>query len=481
VQRLRVIYATRKQYRESEIQMKRRDFLKLAGATTGILTLDSWLGPVARYPAQAGANPPRPNIVLIIADALRSDHLSTYGYSRTTTANVTSWIASQGVAFQQATSAATWTFPANASIMTGRSPARFSATWDVLGIPASVTTLAEYLHDAGYYNAAFVSAPFVRGRYGFSRGFDLYDETAVPSSTSAQGIAAQVNTRAATWLGDNWSSITAPVFLFLYYFDPHTWYNPLAPYDTWYDPTYTGLFTGDYYKDGKEVQTGQVPLPNSADVHHLQALYDGEIAYWDYYLGQMLTLLNDLNLLNNSLVILTADHGDMFGEHGKWTHGNCLYEEVLRVPLLMRYPGVVSPGAIVTQPVQSMDLMPTILDWLEITPPSDLQAVSIRALAEGQTASARDVFSEIEGVTDPQHWAYWQAPHVPLRSVRHGDWKLIHHVTMPQADELYSLNSVSQYETTNQLTNEPALAQQLRDIINAWFGLHSGYLPVVLK
>ncbi len=463
------------------MRMKRREFLKLAGVTTGALTLDSWVRRGVRYPARVMANPPRPNIVLIIADALCSNHLSSYGYSRMTTPHITSWIASQGVTFQQATSAATWTFPANASIMTGRSPARFGATWDVLSIPANVTTLAEHLHDAGYYNAAFVSAPFVRGRYGFSRGFDVYDDTTAPSNTSAQGIAAQVNARATTWLGDNWSAITTPIFLFLYYFDPHTWYNPLAPYDTMYDPTYTGLFTGDYYQNGKEVQTGQVPPPNPADIQHLLALYDGEITYWDYQLDQMLTYLNGINLLGNALVILTADHGDMFGEHGKWTHGNCLYEEVLRVPLLMRYPGVISPGTLVNQPVQSMDLMPTILDWLAITPPSGLQSVSLRALAEGQSASPRDIFSEIEGVADPQSWAYWQAPRVPLRSVRRGDWKLIHHVTMPQFDELYLLNSNSLYETTNQLTNEPALTQQLREAINNWFGLQSGYLPTVVK
>jgi arylsulfatase A-like enzyme len=461
--------------------MRRRDFLKIAGATAGTLALEPWLSHSTRRPLQVSAAAPRPNIVLIVADALCSNHLSTYGYSRTTSPNVTGWIASQGVTFQQATSAATWTFPANASIMTGRSPAQFGATWDAPGIPADVTVLAEYLHAAGYFTAAFVSAPFVRGRYGFSRGFDVYDDTAAPSSTSVQGMAAQVNTRTTAWLENNWSFITAPFFLFLYYFDPHTWYNPVAPYDTLYDSAYTGVFTGEYYRDGKEVQTGQVPPPNSADVQHLLALYDGEITYWDNHLGQMLTYLNGIHLLSNALVILTADHGDMFGEHGKWTHGNCLYEEVLRVPLVMRYPGIVSPGTVVNQPVQSMDLMPTILDWLEIAPPSGLQAVSIRALAEGSTASARDIFSEIEGVTDPQSWAYWQAPRVPLRSVRRGDWKLIHHVTMPQADELFLLNADSLYETTNQQANEPDLAEQLRQAIAEWFGLRNGYLPFVSK
>ena len=462
------------------MSMKRRDFLKAASVTLGTLAF-SPLGSQRNINFPATGRPARlPNIVLVIADALRDDHMSAYGYSQPTTPNIVSWMANQGVTFQQATSAASWTVPGNASIMTGRSPARFGASWDLLDVPAGVKMLAEYLHDAGYYNAAFVSAPFIRGSYGFNRGFDIYDEAAIPHLTSQAGIAEKVNGRAAAWLQTNWPTVSQPLFLLLYYFDPHTWYNPLPPYDTRYDPTYTGTFTGAVYKDGQEVQTGTIDPPTPRDVEHLLALYDGEITYWDVYLGQMFADLQTRGVLDNtSLLILTADHADMFGEHGKWSHGNCVYEEVLRVPLLMRYPGVIPPNTMVNQPVQSMDLMPTILDWVGIPMPADLQAKSVRALAQGNTAAAWDIFSETEGVSDPAHWAYWQAPRVPLRAVRRGDWKLIHHVSQPDTDELYQLNAASLYETTNQIAAEPARAQELRQAIVDWYGLHTSYLPLV--
>lgn len=195
----------------------------------------------------------------------------------------------------------------------------------------------------------------------------------------------------------------------------------------------------------------------------------------------MLTFLQGLNLLDNTLIILTADHGDMFGEHGKWTHGNCLYEEVLRVPLLMRYLGVIPSGTVVNQPVQSMDLTPTILDWLGIEIPADIQAVSLRALAEGQSAPTRDIFSEIEGVSDPQHWAYWQAPRTPLRSVRRDNWKLVHHVSQLVADELYLLNATSPYETVNLIDSEPALVRELHQSIFDRYHLRQSYLPLTAR
>ncbi len=462
----------------SNRRFTRRDFLRLSSVAAGSLLA----GAAPRRASRRGrATATLPNVVLVIVDAVRADHVSSNGYVRATTPNLDSWVASQGVSFTGARSVSSWTFPANASMMTGRNPSRLNATFENTVIPADVPMLAELLRAAGYYIAGFVSAEYVRGWRGFSRGFDVYDEQAVGTSTSQTALAAAVNNRALVWL-QTWTPGSQPLFLCLYYFDPHTWYNPPAPYDTLYDSNYAGPLTPDVYRDGQDVVSGAI-VPNAEDIEHLLALYDGEITYWDYYFGQMMTELDSRNLLDNALIIVTSDHGDAFGEHGKWNHTNCLYEEILRVPLCMRYDGVIGSGLTVDVPVQNIDLMPTILDWLGIAIPSGVQAVSLRPLAEGQTADARDIFSEMEGVSDTGHWAYWIAPRSDLRAIQRGAWKYIHHVHDPQADELYQLNATSVYETDNMLESQPAMAQTLRDALFAWFGIlpFQNYLPYIAR
>lgn len=205
-------------------KLTRRDFLKLSGLTAGSAVLSAWPGPSA--PARGNT---LPNIILIMADALRSDHVSAYGYGRATTPNLDSFIASQGARFVEATTTCPWTYPANAAIHTGRTPVSLNANWNNVYLPEDAQTLAEHLHTAGYYTAGFVAAPFVKGVYGFTRGFDLYnDSVAYGHPTSSQGLASELNTLALNWLQNTWAG-GQPLFLYLYYFDPHTWYNPLPP------------------------------------------------------------------------------------------------------------------------------------------------------------------------------------------------------------------------------------------------------------
>ena len=175
--------------------------------------------------------------------------------------------------------------------MTGRLPFRLNATWDNTTLASSELTLAEILQKAGYATAGFVSAPFVRASpHGFGQGFQVYDDSVASKGVLESGsLAASINAVAQSWLG-TWSPGTQPLFLFLYYFDPHTWYNPPAPYDTRYDLSYTGTLTPNVYRNGEDVVSGKV-VPSSRDVEHLLALYDGEIAYWDAMFGSMLDYL----------------------------------------------------------------------------------------------------------------------------------------------------------------------------------------------
>jgi arylsulfatase A-like enzyme len=449
--------------------MTRRRFLKLAATCAAAApiaaSVDGWRVAGAPTLIRARGDAAKPNIVLVIVDALRADHVSADGYARSVTPNLDGLIAANGVTFRQANTAGPWTFPANAALMTGRLPFRFKATWDNTRLPASEVTLAKVLKQAGYATAGFVSAPYIRATpNGFGQGFDVYDDSvAYTNVLGLNGLAALINQAAQTWLA-SWPASTQPLFLFLYYFDPHTWYNPPEPYATLYDPSYAGTLTPGLYRNAEDVVGGSI-VPSPRDIEHLNALYDGEIAYWDAMFGAMLDDLKSRGLLDNALVMVTADHGDMFGEHGKWTHGNCLYEEVLRIPLLLRYAGVVPGGTAVDTPVQSVDIMPTVLEWLGLGRPANLDGVSLRSLAEGQGGPAHDVFSEIDGISDPRHGFYWLAPRSDLRSIRRGNYKYIHHVGDDASDELYQLGPASPYETSNLIDADAAAAQRLRQAI----------------
>ncbi len=428
-----------------------------------------------------------PNIILIVVDSLRADHVSGYGYPRQTTPNLDAFMVSQGAIFAEATTTSPWTCPSNAALMTGRMPSTVGATWGKIGdsLPAREETLAEHLSAAGYVTAGVASCYCTKGRLGFDQGFDHYDDVLSDRPGSNKARASEVNARAIDWLESRRYQRMAsqPLFLFLYYFDPHLWYTPLPPYDTLYDPTYDGPLTGEVYKDGRDVVEGRI-VPTARDVEHLLALYDGEITYWDAQIGQMLAYLQDNHFLDNAIVIVTADHGEMFGEHNAWTHGNTLYGEVVRIPLMVRYTGVIPPAMDET-PVHNIDIMPTLLDWAGVPVPAAVQGTSLRSLLESQTPlPGHDVFSELDGITDPSSQFYWLAPRVDLRSIQRQNWKLIHHVGDINADELYELHSSSPYETENLLSVEPDLANQLRIDLQRWFGLQpqgmSCYIPVML-
>ena len=432
--------------------------------------------PKPALPSPTPVIPPPQTILLVMVDALRSDHVSSYGYSRPTTPNLDALVAAQGARFARAVTTAPWTCPSVAAMLTGRTPSSLGVSWLTLknSIPEQANTLAEYLQQAGYLTAGFVSTYCNKSRLGFSQGFDYYYDTLTDRPTSDKARAVDINAHAIEWLQNSWlpqAGNGQPLFLFLYYFDPHVWYDPLPPYDTLYDSDYSGWLTPAVYRDSQDAVAGKITL-SERDLRHLIALYDGEITYWDTYFGQMITFLEEKHLLDNALMLVTADHGESLGEHGKWTHGSSLYEEVLRVPLLMRYSGVIPAGVVVESPAQNFDLTPTILDWAGVALPQDLQALSLRSAALGETsAPQRQLFSEVDALLDKKNALYWAAPRISLRMVEQGDWKLLHYLEQPQLDELYLLQPSSLYEQENLILSEPHRAEQLLQDLNNWFDL----------
>ena len=362
-----------------------------------------------------------PNVILIIVDSLRADHVSSNGYARPTTPNLDQLVVMNGAHFRMAISSASWTCPSNASMHTGLDPVQLGASWFDLEqtVPKSATTLAEYLSQAGYYTAAFINNSCVGHDRGFDQGFHYFDDSVLsrPNIHNSDKVrGGEVNNRMISWLQANQQDFQEkPLFLLAYYMEPHPWYNPPAPYDTLYDPDYNGSLTPETFGVGKDAMSGALVL-SERDIQHLIALYDGEISEWDANFGQLMTELNQMNLLENTLLIVTADHGESFGEHSKWVHGTSLYQEQIQVPLVMSYTGQIPPNTVIDAPVQNMDLMPTILDWAGIILPEGLDAVSLRPVLQGAPAdTARPVFSQLDAVKDPSHWAYWQAPRLDER------------------------------------------------------------------
>ncbi len=194
--------------------LSRRDLIKLGGLTTGMVLFPTLRRLVSARPLAPAAS--APHIILIIVDALRSDHIAANGYARLTTPNLDMWVTSQGANFCTATSTASWTYPANAAIFTGRLPSSVGAGWDNTTLPVNIPTLAEYLHAAGYYTAGFSASGFVSNRRGFGRGFDVFNDDASQHPTSQQEVAAELNSYALDWL-NAWIPDSQPLFLFLYY------------------------------------------------------------------------------------------------------------------------------------------------------------------------------------------------------------------------------------------------------------------------
>lgn len=333
------------------------------------------------------------NVLVYIIDALRADHLSCYGYRRPTSPAIDALAAEPGVVrFTKAYSPATWTKPVAASILSGcYAPAHGVRSRSDLFIRA-VPRLPELLQGAGYRTAAVSTIGNVSSVLGFGIGFDhfvdLYKDPALAGqrevsntgawklyfeqdTTVVLPLAEDVNQQAMQWLAERARSetgpsatpqspshpITHPWFLFLWALDPHDPYYPPAGFDRWRDPGYTGRI------DGSAESVRRVRTP--ADVQRLVDLYDGEIAYVDQQFGRLLDHLRATGQYDDTLIVLAGDHGEAFGEHGDFVHGHLAYEEVMHVPLLIRFPaGMGVPGGAVDALAQLTDIAPTVLDAL---------------------------------------------------------------------------------------------------------------------
>ncbi len=338
-------------------------------------------------------HPPRSAIVIVV-DALRADHLGTYGYARSTSPQLDDY-ARQGRVFERAYSTSTWTLPSLASLHTGRFPATHRAGMSSFQSPDAIAsnrlghelpTLAEVFAARGFSTAAIVNNPLLEPAFGLHRGFQTYDH---PHATGRSNRRAdEVVDRALTLL-DSWRDRS--FLLLLHFVDPHLDYDAPAPFGGQFSAAYGSRLTrpvGDL--NALRPQLSQLA---AEDREFIKAAYDEEIAFVDQQLGRLRAGLAQRVMLDRSLIVLTADHGEEFFEHAGFEHGHAMWEEIIRVPLIIWGPGVRAGRE--ASPVSLVDVMPTLLEWIDVPVVADLEGVSLWPnLATGATISQRTLLAD---------------------------------------------------------------------------------------
>lgn len=406
------------------------------------------------------------NVLLITVDTLGAKHLGAWGAPDGPSPRIDR-LAAEGVRFETSRSTAPWTQPSVASIFTSRMPSRHGVTNLLDSLPGREQTLAEHLTAAGYSSHAVISHFLIGSEFGFDAGFDGgFDASSVAGH---DGITSKnVTDRAIEVLeakGD------APLFLFVHYFDPHFLYQHHEAYDR--TSSYAGNLTpGMPMWQLRDIRS-RLTRP---DLAYLIGLYHEEIAYTDHEIGRLLDRLDELGLAETTLVVLTADHGEEFMEHGWLGHTKNLFDDLVHVPLIVRYPGRISP-AVVQRPVSSLDITPTILELvlghrIAQDPTRPFEGLSLRrTLLAGEEPPARPIYAEVSfdaPTGDAERVAEKRAF---LSCVVRGNHKLIHDRER-DTFALYRLDR-DPAEQRDIWPKHPAVAEELEALLRAFEATHT--------
>jgi len=413
-----------------------------------------------------------PNVLLIVLDTLRADHLGSYGYPRATSPHIDG-LARQGVLFESAISQAPWTAASIASLFTSLYPSvhglnggiRWGAKQGSGGndlpfatqktLAAGQLTLAEMLRRNGYRTAGFVSNVYVNSIFGFSQGFETYGDDHGDYSRNvarAKRRANETNRQVFAWLE---KEIEEPFFLFVHYNDCHWPYDPPAPFGREWVKDYQGDLTPERTTAIVERQGEPITGLSDEDLRYLIGLYDGEIAYADAAVSDLMEKVQSAELERELLTVVTADHGEEFLDHGSASHGYTLFDEQIRVPLIFHLPGRLEPRRVASQ-VRLIDVMPSILDLAGVAErPGSIQGESLVALLTGETERGPSA-------------AYSEATYVgEQKSLRaDGKLKLIYRAE-DEGTSLFDLASDPD-ERSDVAGEQPAVVTSLRDQLQRW-------------
>jgi arylsulfatase A-like enzyme len=358
---------------------------------------------LASFACSRGAARP-PLVVLVSIDTLRADHLGLYGYARPTSPVLDS-LAKEAVVFEDAMSSSPWTLPAHASLLTGLYPSRHGLESHERYLASSLTTLPQLLSAAGYRTAAVVNSHNLSPVFGLDRGFQQYRY--LEEVASRREPSSEITDQGMAWVREARGS---PLFLFLHYYDVHSDYASRPEHEAEFLRPYEGIADGTTAQLSA-YREGQIAL-SVADAPNLIDRYDAGIRQMDAELGRFFDFLKAEGLWQKTLLVVTSDHGEEFFEHGGVLHGQTQYQEVLRIPLLIKDAGIAE-GKRVASPVSLVDIAPTLLARVGKTPPEGLDGVNLGE--EGGDLAERYLFSEAD---------HNNVEHDITRSVRHRNFKL---------------------------------------------------------
>lgn len=391
--------------------------------------------------------PRHQNVILISIDTLRPDHLGCYGYGPPTSPNIDR-LASRGTRFERVHSSSTWTLPAHMSLMTGLPDALHGVLHDSLMVGDDRRMLAECFQTAGYKTAGFFGGPYLSGEFGFNRGFSSYTNCGVPTRKEvgkAAGSTEELNRNVALMEQQSHRIQTAerteneveafltkvgdqPFFLFIHHWDVHYDFTAPQAYVRMFAPDYQGTLDPSNFMSNPAIHPDMDP----ADYAYLLACYDAEIRWVDFQIGRLLQRLDELKLTDDTLIVITGDHGEEFFEHGSKGHRLNLHEETLRIPLIVAGP-TVHAGQVIEHPVRIFDIMPTLLDMAGLAPVPAVYGMSLAPHLRGadpEPLRALPMVSEltfIPKLADPDAPQGWREPdyYDQYEAFSHGARKLM--------------------------------------------------------
>jgi arylsulfatase A-like enzyme len=391
-----------------------------------------------------------PNVLLISLDTVRADELSFLDPE--VAPNMTA-LARRGVIFEQAIAGSSWTLPSHAQIFTGQPPSLHRVETDDLAIDGRTPILAEELRRRGWFTAGFWTGWYLAGEHGFDRGFMAYENCMTDGELVDARVRHSLDGESinGAWQAlsqrdkQNHEDVTSEnvvehvsrvleqvdaedrVFAFAHFFDPHYDLIPPAPYDTRFDPAYTGTIDGRNFWVNPAIWTpDKGRVVSDRDLEHLRALYRGEIAWTDAAVGKLIERLRADGRLDDTLIVIVGDHGEEFFEHQNRGHRQSLYDEVLRVPLLIVPPGATeraTPRRVETQ-VSLSDVMPTILDYCGLDVPGSVHGRSLRPAVEGRAFESRPAVSSLMLFNSAADGTWTVNLHETLRMPTYKLWRM---------------------------------------------------------
>lgn len=384
-----------------------------AGAETG--------GPDAGHVVAGSTPAPPPNLIVYLIDTLRADHLGCYGYPRPTSPRIDRF-ADDSILFSHARAQSSWTKPAVATILTGQFPPVHGAQLRSQRIPESIETLAERLQAAGYETALFTTNANIVARFGFAQGWDTFRYLAHRRGRKHQHYdAEETNREVFAWLARRGERPAAkPFLLVVHTLDPHDPYRPREEFRRRLAPEVeveSACCAGAHALGRLGSAAAQ---SRAADAREL---YDAEIAQNDAAFGELLDELDRRGLAGSSAVLLTSDHGEEFLDHGGWKHGFTLYEEMLRIPFVLRLPKSQRAGAqglVLESPVDQIDIAPTLLALAGAPAAPDLPGRDVRRLLAANLPDR-----QVGGGEATASFAWLGRPGAESTSTVAGEWKSI--------------------------------------------------------